>query len=98
MLPQEVDRLMEKRGFTLGARTGSGMRMYSYTDVEKDPKMLVQVIPDRDEFRIVYMNPHSINRIETPWCSPIQSKEQFKRILVGVKKWARKIEELYEEE
>lgn len=98
MSPQEVDELMKKRKFALGAKTGSGIRMYTYTDILKTPRVLVEVIPERDEFRISYGNTHSINKIETPWCSPIQNKEHFKRVLYEVKKWARKIEELYEEE
>ena len=98
MSPQEADELMRKRGFTLGATFNSGIRMYSYTRIEKTPALLVQVIPERDEFKVVYGNSHSVNKIDSPWCSPLSSKAQFKRILVGVKRWARKIEELYEEE
>lgn len=98
MSPKEVDELMRKRKFTLGAKTGSGIRMYTYTDIMKTPRVLVEVIPERDEFRITYCNTYSINKIETPWCSPIEGKEHFRSVLNGVKKWARKIEELYEEE
>ena len=98
MSPHEVDELMRKRKFTLGAKTGSDIRMYTYTDIMKTPRVLVEVIPERDEFRITYGNTYSINKIKTPWCSPIGSKEHFRKVLNGVKKWARKIEELYEEE
>ena len=98
MSPQEIDELMRKRKFTLGAKTGSGIRMYTYTDIMKAPRVLVEVIPERNEFRITYGNAHSINKIETPWCSPITDREHFKNTLNGVKCWARKIEELYEEE
>lgn len=98
MSPQEADELMRRRGFTLGARTGSGIRMYSYTRIERTPALLVQIIPERDEFKVTYGNTHSINKIESPWCSPITDREHFKNTLNGVKKWARKIEELYEEE
>lgn len=51
-----------------------------------------------DEFRITYGNTHSTNKIETPWCSPIVDREHFRKILNGVKKLARKIEELYGED
>lgn len=98
MSTQEVDELMRKRKFTLVAKTGSGIRMYTYTDIMKTPRVLVEVIPERNEFRITYGNTHSINKIETPWCSPITDREHFKKTLNGVKCWARKIEELYEEE
>ena len=98
MTPKEVDELMEKRNFSLGAKTGTGIRMYTYSDITRIPRVLVEVIPDRDEFRISYMHHKSINRIESPWCSPLRDKAHFKRILAGVKKWARKIEELYEDE
>lgn len=98
MSPKEADELMSKRNFTLTAKTGSGIRVYTYTDITRTPKISVEVIPERNEFKMSYMNIHSVNRIETPWCSPLSSKAQFKRILVGVKRWARKIEELYEEE
>lgn len=98
MSPQEVDELMKKRKFTLGVKTGSGVRMYTYTDIMKTPRVLVEVIPERNAFRISYSNTHSINKIETPWCSPIQNKEHFKRVLNELRKWVRKIEELYEEE
>lgn len=98
MSPQEVDELMEKRKFTLGAKTGSGIRMYTYTNRMKTPRVLVEVIPERDEFRIIYWNSHSINKVITPWCSSIGNKEHFRKVFNGVKKWALKIEELYEEE
>ena len=98
MSPQEADRLMGKRGFTLGAYRGDGIRMYSYTDIEKTPRFIVSVMPERREFKFHYNNLHSINKIETPWCSSIEDKEHFKKILIGFKKWIRKIEELYEEE
>ena len=98
MSPKEVDELMRKRKFPLGAKTGSGVRMYTYTDIMKTPRVFVEVIPERDEFRITYGNTHSRNRIETPWCSPIGNREHFRKILNEVKCWARKIEELYEEE
>lgn len=98
MSPQEVNELMEKRGFTLGAHRGDGIQMYSYTDIDRTPRFIVSVIPERNEFKFIYRHIKSINSIETPWCSPIHSKEQFKRILIGFKKWVRKIEELYEEE
>lgn len=98
MLSQEVDELMRKRKFTLVAKTGSGIRMYTYTDIMKTPRVLVEVIPERNEFRMTYGNTHSINKVETPWCSPIVDREHFKKVLNEVKCWARKIEELYEEE
>ena len=98
MSPQEADRLMEKRGFTLGATFISGIRMYHYSNIEKSQDIHIQVIPEREEFKLCYKNMKSINRIETPWCSSIKDKEHFKKILIGFKKWVRKIEELYEEE
>ena len=98
MSPQEVDELMSKRNFTLTAKTGSGIRVYTYTDITRTPKISVEVIPERNEFKMSYMNIHSVNRIETPWCSPIENKDHFRKVLVRIKKWARKIEELYEEE
>lgn len=98
MSPQEVDELMRKRGFSLGARRGDGVRLYSYSDIEKQPRFIVMVIPGRDEFKFQYVRINSINCIETPWCSPIKSKEHFRKILVQFKKWVRKIEELYEED
>ena len=98
MTSKEADDLMRKRGFTLGARTGSGIRLYSYSDVDKTPGVLIEAIPERNEFRIKYMNIRSIAYIETPWCSPLSSKEQFKKVLIGVKRWARKVEELYDKE
>ena len=97
MLPTEVDDLMSKRKFTLGAKTGSGIRIYSYSDIMKTPRVLVEVIPERDEFRILYGNSYSTNKIVTPWCSPIGNRDHFKKVLNGVKRWAQKIEELYEE-
>lgn len=98
MSPQEVDELMKKRGFTLGARRGDGIRMYSYTDIERTPRFIVSVIPERNEFKFTYKHLKSINSIETPWCSPIKNKEHFKRILRVFKNWVNAIEELYEEE
>lgn len=98
MSPKEVDTLMEKRKFTLGARTGSGIRMYTYSDIMKTPRVWVEVIPERSEFRICYGNTHSICKIETPWCSPINNKDHFRKILNEVRKWAKQIEELYKEE
>lgn len=98
MSPQEIDEIMNKRGFALGAHRGDGIRVYSYSDIERTPRFVVMVVPGRDEFKFSYMNIHSINRIETPWCSPLQNKEHFKRVLARFKKWVRKIEELYEEE
>lgn len=98
MSPQEVDELMKKRGFTLGATFNSGIRMYSYTDIERTPIFIVSVIPERNEFKFTYKHLKSINSIETPWCSPINDKLQFKRILKGFKQWVNSIEELYEEE
>lgn len=98
MSPQEADKLMENRGFSLGATTGFGIRLYSYSDIEKTPRVIVQVIPERDEFKIIYKNNYSANSLETPWCSPLRNKQHFRKMLIGVKRWARKIEELYEEE
>lgn len=98
MSPQEADRLMKKRGFTLGACRSDGIRLYSYTDIEKTPRFIVLVMPERREFKFHYCNLHSINKIETPWCGSIENKEHFKNILIRFKKWVRKIEELYEEE
>ena len=44
MSPQEADRLMGKRGFTIGACRGDGIRLYSYTDIEKTPRFIVSVM------------------------------------------------------
>lgn len=66
MSPKEVDTLMEKRKFTLGARTESGIRMYTYSDIIETPRVLVEVIPEKSEFRVCYGNTHSICRVETP--------------------------------
>ena len=98
MSPQEADELMSKRGFTLGAHRGDGIRMYSYTDIERQPRFIVSLIPERNEFKFIYRHIKSINSIETPWCSPINDKSHFKKILRGFKQWVKVIEELYEEE
>ena len=98
MSPKEIDDLMGKRGFSLACRRGDGIRVYTYSDIEKQPRFIVMAIPGRDEFKFRYVHNNSINYIETPWCSPIGSKEHFRKILIQFKKWIRKIEELYEEE
>lgn len=94
MTPQKSDDLMQKRGFTLGGTISSGIRWY----YRANAVMTVQVIPEREEFRVLYGNKHSICSIVTPWCGSFMDKEQFKRVLSSAKKWIRAIESLYEEE
>ena len=89
----QVEELMKKRKFScIGKRNG----IYAYLDRTKHPQIIVEVIPERSEFRVIYANDHSINTIETGWVSPIQDKEYFKRVLKGVATWAKLIESYYE--
>lgn len=98
MSPKESDEIMRKRKFTLMMKTGSGIRGYCSQDLEKRPQIGVEVLPERNEFRFIYISKYSINRIETPWCSPLNNTSHFKQIYREVKKWAKRIESMYEEE
>lgn len=98
MLSQEIDELMEKRKFRLLSKDGVGIRRYTFSDATKTPKIVVLILPEREEFRLIYENEHSsVLTIATPWCRSIYDREYFKNMLNQIRKWARKIEELYEE-
>ena len=96
-IEEKIDKLMNKRGFSLMAKSGTGIRMYSYSDIKKTPRVMVEVIPERREFKVTYGDTSSINTIQTPWCSPINDKEHFWKILNGVLEWARKLRGISEE-
>lgn len=97
MSGQEADELMTKRKFMLMATFGSGIREYTYSDIEKRPTIHVEIIPEREEFRISYMGQYSMNIIQTPWCSPVTNKEHFKKILKKLLEWAKIIYQHEEE-
>lgn len=98
MSPEEANVLMNKRGFMNMFKTGAGIYGYCLKDISSSPKIGVEVIPEREEFRFIYTNKYSINRIETPWCGSIKNTSHVKRIYKEFKKWTRKIEEMYQEE
>lgn len=95
---QEVDELMRKRKFLLMCTTGSGIRGYGYADIEKTPRITVEVLPERREFKFSYFPARSFCQVSTNWCSPITSKEHFKKVLRDIQKIAAIIENNLKEE
>lgn len=98
MSPKQADELMDKRKFMLISKSGEGIRWYYPKDIGKTPYIGVLVIPERNEFKCIYKNKNSDNVISTPWYSSLDNKEELKKALLSMRKWAHAIEDMYKEE
>lgn len=84
--------MMKERNFSLSmisnGSNGEAVTMYFITEPTElkgkviSPAFGCEVRLEDAGFRFIYAVPKSINKLETPWCSPVTNEDHFYNICV----------------
>lgn len=89
MSRSEIDNLVAEHGFTLWATVRTGGDKVEYQYMSNLYGINLWVDPETLEFRMGWIIPHSVLRVECPPCSPITNEPHFVNMLKKVKRVVR---------